>query len=63
MRLELTLVIGFNNRMAILCQTWSDEDETVSDSKGGSKNVLQEELDEESEPEDMDDMETCKYFA
>ena len=37
-----------------------DDEETISDSKG---DVLQEELDEESEPEDMEDIQTCRYFA
>ena len=37
-----------------------DDNETISDSKGDNRNVLQEELDEESEPEDMEDMQTLR---
>ena len=43
----------------------SDAEENADQfgSRGYKEEVLREELDEESEPEDLDDLQTCRYFA
>ena len=41
----------------------ADEEAAVRESKGYKEDELREELDEESESEDMEDMQTCRYFA
>ena len=43
----------------------SDAEDTADkfESNGDKEKVLREELDEESEPDDLDDLQTCRYFA
>lgn len=41
----------------------ADDEAAMDGSKGYKEDVLREGLDEESEPEDMEEMQTCQYFA